>query len=100
MNEPPGTDNSFLTDHVTRLNDSYRRLTGKTLVEGTHAGGTLAMAIFNAPFAVLSSGTEPDPLFNYANLTALRLFELDWASLIEMPARKSASPCTKLVARR
>jgi hypothetical protein len=38
----------------------------------------------------LSSGTEPDPLFNYANQTALSLFELDWNSLAVLPARESA----------
>jgi len=40
----------------------------------------------------LSSGTALGLLFNYANQTALSLFELDWNTLVELPAHESAKP--------
>jgi hypothetical protein len=49
-----------------------------------------ARALFNAPFAVLSHDTATDPMLNYANRTALRLFELDWGELTTMPSRLTA----------
>ena len=54
------------------------------------SGAARAEAVFDADFAVLSSGLEADPLFNYANRTALGLFELDWPRLLATPARESA----------
>lgn len=39
--------------------------------------------------------TEPDPLFNDANLTAQRLFEMTWAQITAMPSRLSAEPLSR-----
>ena len=36
-----------------------------------------AEALMDAPFVVLSHGTEDDPIFNYGNLAAQKLF-LEW----------------------
>jgi hypothetical protein len=43
---------------------SYRKLAGS----GTED--------FEAPIAVMSHGTAKEPIFNYANRTALNLFEM------------------------
>lgn len=56
------------------------------------ANHKLADALYRAPFVVLSHGTEPDPLFNDANLTAQRLSEMTWAQITAMPSRLSAEP--------
>jgi len=53
---------------------------------------SLAEALYQAPFVVLSHGTETDPIFNYANLTAQRLFEMTWAQMTSLPSRLSAEP--------
>lgn len=45
-----------------------------------------------APFAIVSHGTEADPVFNYANRTALRLFEMSWETFTALPSRLSAEP--------
>ena len=92
MSGSPSADNGFLAEHVAHLLDSYQRLLGRTLLENLDSPIATAEAIFNAKFAVLSSGTESDPMFNYANQTALTLFELDWDTLITLPARQSAEP--------
>jgi hypothetical protein len=43
-----------------------------------------------APFALVSHGTESDPVFNYANRAALALFSTTWAAFTQMPSRLSA----------
>ncbi len=86
----PDAGNRWLAAHVERLLDSHLRLTGRTLYAGPETGAALARAVFEADFALLSHGTGEDPLFDYANRTALGLFELDWATLIATPSRASA----------
>lgn len=90
MSSSPAQPNDFLAAHLKLLTDSHELLTGRPLISLQSSQKDIAEAIFNADFVVLSSGTEPDPLFNYANRTALTLFELDWNSLIALPARESA----------
>lgn len=45
-----------------------------------------------APFALVSHGTQADPVFNYANRTALELFGMSWTEFTAMPSRLSAGP--------
>ncbi|HXH65195.1 MAG TPA: MEKHLA domain-containing protein [Mariprofundaceae bacterium] len=80
-----------LSDHVALLADSFTRLTGRRLLENTDAR-ELARRIWEAPFALVSHGAEADPVFNYANLTALRLFEMGWDAFTHLPSRLSAEP--------
>jgi hypothetical protein len=49
-----------------------------------------ARQLFYAPFALVSHDTASDPVFNYANLKALELFELNCEELICLPSRLSA----------
>ncbi len=88
----PSTANGFLVEHAALLHESHLRLTGRPLMVGQITPAALGESMFNADFVVVSSGMEPDPLFNYANRTALDLFELDWGSFTAMPARESAEP--------
>ena len=88
----PGAANDWQAAHVALLLSSYQRLTGRDLLPPDQNVVTLARRSFEAPFALLSHGLETDPLFNYANRTALDLFEVDWAALIAMPSRASAEP--------
>ena len=92
MNDYPTANNAYLAPHIKLLTTSYESLTGRRLIDVDGSEVDVAKAIFEANFAVLSSGTEIDPLFNYANRCALDLFELDWKSLVALPARESAEP--------
>ncbi len=92
--EPPNQANQFHQAHVTLLLDSYQRLLKRPLLEAA-AGQSLGEQAFNADFALLSHNTDSDPLFNYANRTALNLFELPWDELIGMPSRFSAEPVNR-----
>jgi hypothetical protein len=71
---------------------SHQTLTGQPLLERLpgETDAALAARLYAAPFVVLAHGTEPDPLFNYANLAAQALFERDWHEFIGLPSRLSA----------
>lgn len=88
----PSKDNHFLSDHANVLNTSYRKLVGSDLVVNYTNHQSLAEALFYAPFVVVSHNTEADPVFNYANLKALQLFEFDWDEFTALPSRLSAEP--------
>jgi hypothetical protein len=91
MNEP-NFENSYLCKHAELLISSYRRLTGKDLVEKELTGVEKYRALYDAPFGVVSHNTEDDPVFNYGNRTALRLFQMEWLKFTILPSRKSAEP--------
>jgi PAS domain-containing protein len=71
---------------------SYRRLTGRDLVDPALSPVEQARAVFEAPFAVVSHDTAPDPVFNYGNRMALGLWGLTWEELTALPSRLSAEP--------
>lgn len=71
-----------------RLITSFQHWTGKPLIETPEA-------LFEAPFVVVSHGTEPDPIFNYANRQALDLWEMDWDTFTQLPSRYSAEPISQ-----
>jgi hypothetical protein len=52
----------------------------------------LGKELFQAKFALLSHTNATEPVFNYANLTALELFEFSWDEIIKLPSRLSAEP--------
>ena len=95
----PCSGNNYLVDHATLLISSFRRLTGRDLVKKGGPGAGIetenARRLFEAPFSVVSHTTDTDPLFNYGNLTALRVFELSWLEFTALPSRKSAEPMNR-----
>ncbi|MGN6208196.1 MEKHLA domain-containing protein [Asticcacaulis sp.] len=74
--------------------NSFQRFTGESILGATNAAiltdAELAQAVFDAPQAIVSHGTEADPIFRYANARALRLWEMDWEAFIRLPSRLSA----------
>ena len=73
----PDPSNGFLADHFGLLRHSYRRLTGRDLIDPGLIDRAAARALFEAPFALLSHDTQADPILTYGNRTVLRLFEVD-----------------------
>jgi hypothetical protein len=90
--DKPNCENSYLCRHAQLLISSYRRLTGKYLVEKKLTGVEKYKALYDAPYGVVSHNTEDDPVFNYGNRTALRLFQMDWSTFTILPSRRSAEP--------
>ena len=79
-----------LLAHVALLRSSFQRLTGRELIGQSRNSEQAVLQLQQAPFAVVSHGTQADPIFNYANQTALNLFEMDWAAFTRLPSRLSA----------
>ena len=90
----PCLDTLFYHQHAELLCDSYQRLLKKPLFISPIASVNkpLIQLLYNAPFALLSHGLEDDPVFNFGNAAALKLFEYSWHEFIQLPSRLSAKP--------
>ena len=90
--EQPSKTNNFLIEQATLLRNSYRHLLGHELIITTQTDSQFARELFYAPFAVVSHDTGSDPVFNYGNLAALKLFQFSWEEFTKLPSRLSAEP--------
>lgn len=72
------------------LLSSFRRWTGRDLLEPVGDPEAQARALFSASFVVVSHGTEADPILNYGNRQALALWEMSWDELVRTPSRLTA----------
>jgi hypothetical protein len=69
---------------------SLDRWTGRALLPGLFNPLGLAKNVFEAPFVLVSHGTEADPVLNYGNAAALKLWEMSWEELTRTPSRLTA----------
>ena len=76
--------------HIQLVLQSYKHWTGNDLVNMSDSPEEIAQQIFEAPFVLVSHGTEADPIFNYGNRKALTTWELSWEEFTKMPSRQSA----------
>ncbi len=105
MDQMSATVSDFqLDDHAVRrcriLCDSFARLLGRPLLPllpllplQPHVptdDRAMAQALYDAPVVIVSHGTEPDPIFWFANRTAQRLWEIPWDRFTHLPSRLSA----------
>lgn len=90
MIEPP--QRPEIMAHCRLLADSYYHWTKQPLLAGVEDDVSLAKALYEAPFVLVSHGTERDPIFNYANRCAQNLWKLSWEQFTVMPSRASAEP--------
>ena len=74
------------------LADSYRQLLGENLIDLVDTPEQLSQALFHAPFVLVSHGTQTDPIFNYANRTALQLWSLNWEEFTKTPSASVTEP--------
>lgn len=77
--------------HLRLVLNSYEKLLGRLLMD-LPAGAELQAALDEAPFCLVSHDTSADPVFNYANRQALRLFDMSLAEFTALPSRYSAQP--------
>ena len=78
--------------HTQVLLDSFQKFLGRELLPRSDDPEDEAKRLFEAPFVVVSHGTQEDPILNYGNRTALTLWEMDPATLTSMPSRLTAEP--------
>jgi PAS domain S-box-containing protein len=75
---------------VRRILASHERLLGQSLVPGMPFPQAAAWLYEEAPFCLLAHDHGPDPLFIYANRSALNCFGYAWPEFVGMPSRFSA----------
>jgi hypothetical protein len=88
MNSPWQTDQVIA--HTQMLARSLKQWTGRDLLPGIFSTTELAENVFQASFALVSHGTESDPVLNYGNAAALALWEMSWEELTRTPSRLTA----------
>lgn len=93
MKIPEYVGNKTLQQHINILLNSYQQCFAEPLINNEQDP---LMAICNAAFVVVSHGTEADPIFNFANQTALQLFELDYSAFTQLPSRHSAESISQI----
>lgn len=76
--------------HTACLARSLKHWTGRELFSGVKSAEELAQSVFEAPFILVSHGTEADPVLNYGNRAALALWEMSWDELTRTPSRFTA----------
>ncbi len=86
----PICEQPHIIAHTQRLLNSFYHWFGYYLVPERETRALIAEQVFMAPFVVLSHGTEPDPILNYGNQSALQLWEMDWDAFTQMPSRLTA----------
>jgi hypothetical protein len=80
----------FVIAQTGCLSRSLKHWTGHELLPGLFEPVELAQNVFEAPFVVVSHGTEADPVLNYGNRAALALWEMSWEELTRTPSRLTA----------
>ena len=80
----------FVVAQTRILARSLKHWTGRELLPGVSEPAKLAQKVFEAPFVVVSHGTEADPVLNYGNRAALALWEMSWEELTRTPSRLTA----------
>jgi len=86
----PCDENDYQLDHIRLLSNSLVHWSGCGLMDDEPDPVIAARRLYYAPFALLSHGTEADPIINYANHTAQQLFEMWWDEFTKLPSRLSA----------
>ena len=77
-------------EHSQNILHSYQQLLGQPLIDARGSASERAESLFNAPFVVVSHGTQADPLLNYANAVALQLWKIGIPTLLQTPSRMTA----------
>lgn len=70
--------------------NSYQFWLGENLIDRSGDTEHDARVLFEAPFPVLSHGSQTDPILNHGNRAALELWEMDWHEFTQMPSRQTA----------
>lgn len=91
INEGPIWCRPEVVSHALHLSRSYWEKSGQALIEELFSDAlSLSFALYHAPFVLVSHTNEADPIFNYANLQAQALWEMDWEAFTKLPSRLSA----------
>ena len=87
----PWQEDNWIEQSQILLN-SYRQFLDEELISRNGLHEDQSRAMFEAPFVVVSHGTQDDPILNYGNEVALNLWEMDIKTLLQTPSRMTAEP--------
>ena len=87
----PWQEDNWIEQSQILLN-SYRQFLDEELISRDGSDEDQSRAMFEAPFVVVSHGTQDDPILNYGNEVALNLWEMDIETLLQTPSRMTAEP--------
>lgn len=82
--------NSYFIEHGRIIAQCYKSFFGHDICTLAHEN--IIDDLWSAPFAVLTHGTQTDPIFNFGNEAALNLFEMSFEELTRLPSKYSAEP--------
>lgn len=91
MTDPLDLSQTWLIQQTQHILSSYKKWTGKNLLSPQSLTAPVR-ELFYAPFVVVSSTSDADPILNYGNQKALDLWEMPWEILTRTPGRKTAEP--------
>ena len=83
-------ENEDCLARVKHILASYQQLIGEHLLPPHADLRCAARALFEAPFVVVAHGIQADPVLNYGNAAALRLWEMEWSVFTQTPSRFTA----------
>lgn len=86
----PSSENSYLKDYIHQITGSLKKLANIEIVDFSLSLEDQAQQAFNSDYVLLAHNASNEPIFNYANQTALRLFEMSWAEFTSMSSKYSA----------
>lgn len=86
----PSRENSYLKDYIFQITSSLKKLANIEIVDFALSIEEQAKQTFNADYVLLAHNGSDDPIFNYANQTAMNLFEMPWEEFTNMPSKYSA----------
>ena len=73
--------------HVTLIIESYERICKKSFPIPGSKSNPLESVHHSSEYAIVSHGLQKDPIFNYANLAAQKLWKLSWEEFIQLPSK-------------
>ena len=88
MNQP--WQDEFVVHHTQRLLYSFQHWMSRPLLNVAGSPLEQAQQVFQASIAILSHGTEMDPILNYGNQRSLDIWKLSWEEFVQMPSHKTA----------
>ncbi len=86
----PNTDNNYLSDYVSLITISLRKLARVEIVDFSLSPRNQAKQAFEADYILLAHNATDEPCFRYANRSGLKLFEMSWEEFTSLLSKYSA----------
>ncbi len=86
----PSNENNYLKDYIYQITRSLKDLANIEIVDPSLSLEEQAKQVFNSDYILLAHNAASEPIFNYANKSALSLFEMPWDEITKLSSKYSA----------